>query len=446
MPSIVQLVAAALGASAVLAHGSGSDQHHHLAVRAAAGDLHPNHTKRAIHDRRMVRKSIKRGTLSKRGETVYTTQAQYYAKTGGYSACHTYFDDNSLVFSLPTGLWPEVYNPSPLCGKKVVATNPATGQSLTLTVQDASWFAGSVQVPVGVFKQLGGSTEQGVLPIEFHFVDEDLNLPESTSGATDIFGAASSDVRAAASSSAASVATVKPQNNVVKTTTAAPITTAAPTTTTEAPVTTTTVDQASIASVKLAAEQAAASSSSAAAQAAASAAAQAEADKKAQEEADKKAAEEAAAAAASSSSAAAAAAAATTTTTTEAAPEPTSNGGSQGNNDGGNSESGNNDGGNVISGGYATYFYQNGVAGNCGTVGTDDQKLIALPTAIYDGGRRCGRQIKITRVSNGATVVATVRDSCPTCVNNESLDLSVGAFTAIATESEGMVPITWEYI
>lgn len=53
--------------------------------------------------------------------------------------------------------------------------------------------------------------------------------------------------------------------------------------------------------------------------------------------------------------------------------------------------------------------------------------------------------IKITRVDNGATVVARVADSCPTCVNSVSLDLSVGAFTAIATESEGMVPITWQW-
>ncbi|KAK4055367.1 hypothetical protein OIO90_003205 [Microbotryomycetes sp. JL221] len=437
MPSLSSLLTlAAIGASTVVA-GSGFDVHHDQLLHRRS---HVN--KRSSNDR-MV-KSYKRGTLSKRGQT-YTTQAQYYATTGGYSACHTYFDDNSMVFSLPTGLWPDVYTPSPLCGKQVIATNPATGKSLTLTVQDASWFAGSVQLPKGVYTQLGGSLEQGVLPIEFHFVDTDLNLPQSTSGATDIFGASSSDIRAQATS-AASVAAVK-QNNVVvpqqtTTTTAAATTTEAPRTTeapktTEAATTTTTVDQASIESVKLAAEQANSASSAAAAAASASAAAQAEqqaedeAEQKAKEEADKKAAEEAAAAAAaaSSSSAAAAAAAAATTTTTTEAPEPTSDGGSNGNT-----------GGDVISGGYATYFLQAGNPGNCGTVAQDSEKVIALPTQVYADGQYCGRQIKITRVSDGATVVATVR-----CVNNESLDLSVGAFTAIATEAEGMVPITWQW-
>lgn len=88
---------------------------------------------------------------------------------------------------------------------------------------------------------------------------------------------------------------------------------------------------------------------------------------------------------------------------------------------------------------------QNGVAGNCGAVSQESDKVIALPTSTYAGGSHCGAMIKITRVDNGATVVARVADSCPTCVNSVSLDLSVGAFTAIATESEGMVPITWQW-
>jgi expansin (peptidoglycan-binding protein) len=31
------------------------------------------------------------------------------------------------------------------------------------------------------------------------------------------------------------------------------------------------------------------------------------------------------------------------------------------------------------------------------------------------------------------------------CANGNSLDLSVGAFTAIASEADGMVPITWTW-
>ncbi len=38
-----------------------------------------------------------------------------------------------------------------------------------------------------------------------------------------------------------------------------------------------------------------------------------------------------------------------------------------------------------------------------------------------------------------------VADECPSCENANSIDLSVGAFTAIATEAEGMIPITWDW-
>jgi len=58
----------------------------------------------------------------------------------------------------------------------------------------------------------------------------------------------------------------------------------------------------------------------------------------------------------------------------------------------------------------------------------------------------CGKQVKITNTNNGKTVTVTVADDCPTCLNDNSIDLSVGAFTQIATEEEGMVPISWEFL
>lgn len=65
--------------------------------------------------------------------------------------------------------------------------------------------------------------------------------------------------------------------------------------------------------------------------------------------------------------------------------------------------------------GYATYYTQNGVAGNCGNVNPDSAWIVALPTATYAGGSNCGKQVTITRVSTGKTIQATVADSCPTC-------------------------------
>lgn len=77
--------------------------------------------------------------------------------------------------------------------------------------------------------------------------------------------------------------------------------------------------------------------------------------------------------------------------------------------------------------------------GNCGQVSQDSDYVVALPTNTYAGGSHCDQKVSITRVSTGKTITATVKDSCPTCVNDSCLDLSEGAFLAIATASEGMV-------
>ncbi|WWC87897.1 uncharacterized protein L201_002796 [Kwoniella dendrophila CBS 6074] len=106
--------------------------------------------------------------------------------------------------------------------------------------------------------------------------------------------------------------------------------------------------------------------------------------------------------------------------------------------------------GQTMTGGYATYFYQGGNAGACGTVHSDSDKVIAIDTNGWwqdtsSASPYCGKWITITNTNNGKTVNAMVADACPTCVSDNSLDLSVGAFTAIADESDGQVPITWQW-
>jgi hypothetical protein len=107
--------------------------------------------------------------------------------------------------------------------------------------------------------------------------------------------------------------------------------------------------------------------------------------------------------------------------------------------------------GDVKTGGFATYFYQNGNAGACGQYHSDSEYGIAIDSNGYwgqdfsQGSDLCGKVINIKNTNSGATVTATVWDVCPTCNNGNSLDLSVGAFNAIATESEGMVPIEWSF-
>jgi len=105
----------------------------------------------------------------------------------------------------------------------------------------------------------------------------------------------------------------------------------------------------------------------------------------------------------------------------------------------------------VETGGFATFFYQNGVAGECGTVHSDNDKIIAIDKAWWTdyetnaSSPYCGMTITITNTQNGKSVDALVADVCPTCNGPNSLDLSVAAFEAIASLPQGMVPITWQF-
>jgi hypothetical protein len=192
-------------------------------------------------------------------------------------------------------------------------------------------------------------------------------------------------------------------------------------------------EASSLSSASAASAQAAEASQHAAERASASSASVASAQAAASAEA-KHAAESssraAAAAAASSSSAAAAEAAASSSSSSSS----------------GSGSSGGNDDGGEITGGVGTFYLQNGVAGACGQVNPDSAQICALQTVRYNNGANCGRQIRITNLNTGGHVVATVADECPTCDNENSVDMSVGTFTAIATEEQGEVPIAWEFI
>ncbi|KAI0082641.1 barwin-like endoglucanase [Panus rudis PR-1116 ss-1] len=104
----------------------------------------------------------------------------------------------------------------------------------------------------------------------------------------------------------------------------------------------------------------------------------------------------------------------------------------------------------IFSGGFATYFFQNGVAGACGTVHSDSDLIAAIDQDRYGNSgvksSLCGKQVRITNANNGKSVTVTIADDCPTCKNGNSIDLSHGAFLKIATEAEGMVPIKWSFI
>ena len=147
-----------------------------------------------------------------------------------------------------------------------------------------------------------------------------------------------------------------------------------------------------------------------------------------------------------------AAATSTVVSTAAASPSPTPKKAQKqsSNDDNSGSSSSSGGGSGTETGGFATFFYQGGNPGACGNYHSDSDKIVAIDTSGWwqntgSPSPYCGQWVTITNNNNGKTVVAQIQDACPTCVNGNSLDLSVGAFTAIADESEGSVPITWSF-
>jgi len=105
--------------------------------------------------------------------------------------------------------------------------------------------------------------------------------------------------------------------------------------------------------------------------------------------------------------------------------------------------------GNVNAGGFATFFFQNGVAGACGTVHTDNDLVAAIDGRRYGNlnvkSALCGKKVQITNPVNNKSVTVTIADACPTCQNSNSIDLSVAAFKKLATLDQGMVGINWAF-
>ncbi|GAA5939756.1 RlpA-like double-psi beta-barrel domain-containing protein [Sporobolomyces koalae] len=457
MRSFAALSALAVPALALsYSHGDPrmAKRHHQMAEHA----LEQRDQVAAPSSGRMARK-IKRGEVSakasKQQTQTYTTTAIWYAETGWIGSCGVEFNDNDLVIGLPLELYPNPAEKSELCGQSVVVTNPKTGQSITAVVADASQRDAYTTFPKGAYQALGGDLDVGELSVSYHFANADSisgSLPSAFS--TSATGKEKSAVKTSASApqtpaGSSSKAYDSAKGNVQA---AAAPKTEAPQVTTSAPATPTTpaYDSASAAaaSSKAQAEADAAAyassssaeadklwaSSSSAAAAAQSAKAQAQADADAAAAAaSSKAAAEAAAASKSAADAAWAASSSKSAAAAAATSAANNNGGGGGS-------------GKTYTGGIATFFYQNGVAGNCGQVNSDSTLLVALPTATYDNGSHCGKYVTITRSDTGKQINALVADSCPTCNNNACLDLSWGAFSALGgTQDMGVFDITWQF-
>jgi len=136
---------------------------------------------------------------------------------------------------------------------------------------------------------------------------------------------------------------------------------------------------------------------------------------------------------------------------------PPSDGGDAPPSDGGDGGNPNNGGGNPvgdivgdITGGFATFYEQGSQAGACGDFHTDDELVAALDFRRYGNvdakSDTCGKRIHLTNTDNGKSVEVLVVDACPTCVNENCIDLSPAAFNQISDPVTGMVPIAWSFI
>lgn len=129
------------------------------------------------------------------------------------------------------------------------------------------------------------------------------------------------------------------------------------------------------------------------------------------------------------------------------------------NNQGQNNNQGNNGGGEIIRGGFGTFYgqmdgAQTGV-GACGETHADSDLIVAASWRWYPDmsvkSPYCGRKVEIWAAGNyagqGNRVTATVADGCPSCQNDNCLDLSIGTWQAMGIPQEvGVVPIEYRFL
>ncbi|GAA5828138.1 hypothetical protein JCM11251_002609 [Rhodosporidiobolus azoricus] len=324
--------------------------------------------------------------LSPSNTTHYNETVVSYKQNGNAGACGWYSKDSDIVVGLPLEQYSDLGSASPFCGQFVVVTDPRDNTTVTALVADASATNNTLSVSQGTWEALNG-TASALEYVDWRFANQ-----------TETEGAKAALENGSSSSSSEEE-----------------------TTTYEAPSST------YVAPSSTSSAWSAPASSSAAAQTY-----QAE-EKKETTTTSYKPTTTAQAYTTTTSYAP------KTTTTTWSSPkaETTQAAATK------QAQSYSSSSGSGTYSGHATYFYQNGNPGACGNYNSDSTYLVALQSSMYAGGSHCGKMITINR--GGKSIQAKVQDECPSCTSTQSIDLSVGAFTAIASESEGQVDITWSW-
>ncbi|GAA5856286.1 hypothetical protein JCM8547_000853 [Rhodosporidiobolus lusitaniae] len=320
--------------------------------------------------------------LSPSNETFTNVSVVSYEMNGNAGACGWYSKDSDLVAGLPLELYSDLASASPFCGQYIVVTTPAN-VTATILIADASATSDTLSLSQGSWAALNG-TDAELQTVDFRFANE-----TETAAAKEALQSASS------SSSAAPSSTRAPSTSTYVAPLSTPSSAAATTSsaeayqfnqkqeTTSAKATTTTRAYTTSYAPK-------------------------------------------------TTTTTITSYAPKTTTTQAAATKAASNYKSSSSSSSGSSYSG-----------QATFYYQNGVAGACGTVHSDSDMIIALESSVYANGAHCGKTVTIT--GNGVTQTATVADECPSCVSSGSIDLSSGLFAKFASYDAGVVEVTWHF-
>ncbi|GAA5885069.1 hypothetical protein JCM16303_006389 [Sporobolomyces ruberrimus] len=372
--------------------------------------------------------------------TQYNASVVYYEMNGNWGACGKKNADSDRVVGLPLEFYSKLSEVSPYCGEYVVVTNPIENISVVAKVADASTISKTLSVSMGTWDALHGS-DDGLSLVNWRRANETeiaaankaqsapshSEAPSSSSASsapssTTTYAAASKESKAPVASSTVASAEYTSSSSVERSSSSTPSSSSSAQKSSWTP--------SSSAEKKSSSTWSPSSSSSSSVYVAPSSSSSAAQN---QRQAEPSTSSYEAPKTTSSSKAYVAPTTSytppkTTTTSQYVAPKTTTQAPAS---YGGNS-------------GQATFYSQGGSAGSCGSVAGDYDMVVAMSSSFGGYNQYCGRTVNIRNTQNGKTISARVADTCPGC-GYGSLDLSMGAFGALGSYDQGVLPISWSF-